>query len=180
MTDDEKAWGQAFVAKAIGGKPVKGAIVVHLGAAGSGKRWPGENARKIISLATQRGYHCFLFDDCEITPTGGVYPDGVTLIKNPNNSETLSIISACDVVLCVDNFIFKSGKSAKKVAIPLFGFVPDYYATVCDRRNLLLRSPNSYSPDPNALMDEVEREIEDLASEHVLPYDLGEINTFEI
>lgn len=121
-----------------------------------------------------------MFDDCEITPTGGVYPDGVTLIKNPNNSETLSIISACDIILCVDNFIFKSGKSAKKVVIPLFGFVPDYYATVCDRRNLLLKSSNSYSPDPNAIMDEVEREVNNPSSEYGLSCDLGEIDTFEI
>lgn len=114
MIDDEKSWGRVFVEKAIGGKAVKGSIVVHLGTAGSGKRWPSENARRIIVLAVERGYHCFLFDDCEITPVGGVYPGGVTLVKCPSNRELMSIIDACDIVLCVDNFIFKTGKSAKK------------------------------------------------------------------
>ncbi len=180
MTDDEKSWGRDFVAKAICGKSVSGLMVVHLGAAGSGKRWPGGNARNIIALAVKNGYHCFLFDNCEITCVGGVYPPGTTLTKNLTNTQTISIIYACDVVLCVDNYIFNIGKSAKKAVVPLFGFVPDYYAKVGDGRSLLLRSPSNYTPDPDVIFEQIDKEKRYLSNETALAYDLGEIKTFEI
>jgi hypothetical protein len=124
MTEDDEAWGRDFVAGAIRGKPVKGCIVLHLGSDDTGKRWPGNSAKTILSLAVERGYHCFLFDTLGIVE--GFFLDGITEIGNMGANHVMAVICACDVLLCVDNPTFKMGEYFKKKVIPLFGFVPSH------------------------------------------------------
>lgn len=180
MTEDEKAWGQAFVAKAVGGRSVAGLLVMHLGADGAGKRWPGENARRILATALARGYHCFLFDGQGVTSVGGVYPDGVTLVQGVSHNGAMAILSACDVVLCVDNSIFNIGKHLKKVVVPLFGFKPDYYAKVASGPGSASRFGSDYTPDPNAVFEAIDAEKEIVRQEVGEACGLGEIKVFEI
>jgi ADP-heptose:LPS heptosyltransferase len=97
---------------------------MHLGSDDTGKRWPGNSAKNILSLAVGRGYHCFLFDT--MGTIEGRYQDGVTLIVDPGIGRVMAVILACDILLCVDSFTFKIGEYFKKKVIPLFGFVPDY------------------------------------------------------
>lgn len=64
--------------------------------------------------------------------------------------------------------------------MPLFGFVPDYYATVGGRGASSSKSSGGYSIDPDKIFDEIDREINDFSKGSRLSYDLGEIETFEI
>lgn len=122
MTEDEKAWGQEFVAKATQGKSIEGCIVLYLESDGTGKRWPGASARSVLALAISRGYHCFLFDSMDIIGTW--CNDGVTKMNHMGLDKVIPIIAACDILFCVDNSIFKIGTHFKKKVVPLFGFVP--------------------------------------------------------
>lgn len=180
MTEDEEAWGQAFVAKAVSGRPTAGLLVMHLGVDGAGKRWPGENARRILAMAMARGYHCFLFDGQGVTAMGGVYPDGVTLIRGVGHKEAMAIVSACDVILCVDNAIFNIGKFFKKVVVPLFGFRPDYYAKVAPGQSAAYRFGSNYTPDPGAVFEAIDAEKEIVQQENGDACDLSEVRAFEI
>ena len=180
MTEDEKAWGQAFVENAVSGKPAAGLLVMHLGAEGAGKRWPGENARRVLAMAVARGYRCFLFDGQGVTSVGGVYPDGVTLVRGVNHNETMAIIAACDVILCVDNAIFNIGKHFQKVTVPLFGFKPDYYAKVASGQGAACRFANNYTPDPSAVFEAIDAEKEIVQQEIGEVCGFGEVKTFEI
>lgn len=172
MTEDQKAWGQTFVANAIGDKRVKGKIVVHFGFTCSEKRWPGEDARRILMLACSRGYHCFLFDYFGIID--GEIPSGVTLAKNIKEHDgVIAIINACDIVLCSDGTIYNIGKRLKKHVIALFGFVP-----VMNKQTMR----DSYVPNAEAVVASIENEWElqlfEDDTEQVSTLD--EIKTFEI
>lgn len=161
MTDDEKAWGQEFVAKAVGDKYVKGLIVVHLGSEGSEKRWPGRDATNILALAVERGYHCFLFDHYGIVDKP--CPAGVTMVRSTRLCDVASVVSACDIVLCVDRIVFNICKSMKKRVMPLFGSMPEFDAMATINTKFMRRGcgdsgrgKNCYTPDPVAVLDAME------------------------
>lgn len=180
MTDDERAFGQAFVSKAVGGRSVSGLLMMHLGTDGAGKRWPGENAKNILLMAAARGYHCFLLDVQGITAVSGVYPEGVTLVHGLSHSGVASVMAACNVILCVDNHIFNSGKFMRKAVVPLFGFRPDYYAKVVTKPGCAHRFGSAYTPDPCAVFEAIETEKLIVSQDVDENCDLSEIKTFEI
>ena len=170
MTEDEESWGREFVAKATQGEAITGCIVLHLGYDDTGKRWPGANARSILSLAVSRGYHCFLFDT---TDAIGEWSQGsVTVIKNLAINQVLSVISASDILLCVDNSMFKTGIHLGKKVIPLFGFVPIHYfaAKYKFKKDVIPSAEEVFS----VIDDWIEARAE--ASGEIL----GDISTFEI
>lgn len=171
MTEDEKAWGQEFVAKATQGKSVKGCIVLHFGSELTGKRWPGASARSILSSAVDRGYHCFLFD---LADTIGEWPyGGVTNIGKLGVSQVLSVISASDILLCVENQIFKAGVHFKKKVIPLFGFVPsrDISTNLVYKKDVVQNAEDIFSTIDNWVETVARSSPGDI---------LYEISTFEI
>jgi len=172
MTEDDKVWGQEFVTRAAregGTVGTKVCVVFHLGSDSSGKRWPSKNARSILALAVEKGYHCFLFDPTDIV--GGWDRGGVTMIGKMTPNQVAAVISACDVILCVDNSVFKVGTYFGKKVMPLFGFVPhqDLAAKpICG---------NGGVPSADDIFFAIDNWIETSTGGGAV---LGEIRTFEI
>jgi len=172
MTEDDKVWGQEFVTRAAregGTVGAKVCVVIHLGSDSSGKRWPSKNARSILTLAVERGYHCFLFDPMDVV--GEWSCGGVTTIGKMVPNQVMAVVSACDVLLCVDNSMFKTGTYMGKKVVPLFGFVPHHDFAVkpmCD---------NGAMPGADDIFFAIDNWIETSTGSDVV---LGEIRTFEI
>jgi ADP-heptose:LPS heptosyltransferase len=179
MTDEEKAWGEGFVARTIGDRRVKGRVVVHLGSAGSCKRWPSADAKRILAALVAHGYHCFLFDATGIVDG---HIEGVTPVKRVRMGDATAVIAACDAVLCVDAAIYNFGRSLKKRVVPLFGFVPPPSGASSSRLGGIVRRDSSagyYAPDPKSVVAVLESGgltyDEDRDEAHP-----GEIRVFEI
>ena len=132
LTSQEKANTQKF--KEQNNLLNKKVIGIHIG---SSPRWPskawnGENIKYFIKKAKEKGYEIILFagpDEPEKQEQilNSLGKEGIKILKNnPDNSirEFISLVSACDYMVCSDSLALHVAVGLQKPTVALFFCTP--------------------------------------------------------
>ena len=122
MTEEERLWGEDFVAKATAGKEYRGLISVHLGSRDPKRTWPHYRTREFVRLAKDAGYFCFLYEwgasseEWRLAGSERVFDYGIR--------QAAAIMAATDILVCPDSMMLHLAGALNMKIVSLFGSMP--------------------------------------------------------
>jgi ADP-heptose:LPS heptosyltransferase len=122
MTEEEKNWGEEFVARTIGTKQYKGLISVHLGSRDPKRSWPHHRIREFVKLASKSGYFCFLYEWGASAEEWRLA--GTKTVFDYRIRQAAAIMNATDVLLCPDSMMLHLAGALNMKTVSLFGSMP--------------------------------------------------------